>query len=105
MVTLRLGSSGNGMKPIGLKCVAECKQATGLPISGCGGISSWTEGAEYLLMGAEQLQVCTEVMIRGFKIIDGMNRGLEKYMSEMGIARASELIGTLLNELQVSKHF
>lgn len=89
------GVSGNGMKPIGLKCVAECKQATGLPISGCGGISSWSEGVEYLLMGAGQLQVCTEAMIRGFKIIDGMNKGLEKYMAEMGITKASDLVGDL----------
>lgn len=89
------GISGNGMKPIGLKCVAECKQATGLPISGCGGISSWSEGVEYLLMGASQLQVCTEIMIRGFKIIHGLNRGLENYMAQMGITKASDLIGDL----------
>jgi dihydropyrimidine dehydrogenase (NAD+) subunit PreA len=89
------GISGNGVKPIGLKCVAECKQATGLPISGVGGISSWSEGVEYLLMGASQLQVCTEVMIRGFKIIDGLNKGLESYMVEMGIQEATELVGDL----------
>jgi len=34
-------------------------------------------------------------MIRGFKIIDGMNKGLEKYMAEMGITKASDLVGDL----------
>lgn len=89
------GISGNAVKPIGLKCVAECKQATGLPISGVGGISSWSEGVEYLLMGAGQLQVCTEIMIRGFKIVEGMNKGLEKYMDEMGFKSVDDIVGTL----------
>ncbi|MBI1860575.1 MAG: NAD-dependent dihydropyrimidine dehydrogenase subunit PreA, partial [Deltaproteobacteria bacterium] len=78
------GISGNAVKPIGLKCVAECKQATELPISATGGITTWSDGVEYLIMGASQLQLCTEVMIRGFKIISGLNQGIEKYMTEMG---------------------
>jgi dihydropyrimidine dehydrogenase (NAD+) subunit PreA len=89
------GVSGNAVKPIGLKCVAECKQATGLPISAAGGISTWSDGVEYLLMGAGQLQVCTEIMLRGFKIISGLNKGLEKYMVEMGVKNVPDLIGNL----------
>lgn len=89
------GISGNAVKPIGLKCVAECKQATGLPISGVGGITAWSEGVEYLLMGASQLQVCTEIMLRGFKIIGGMNKGLEKYMDEMGFRTMNDIVGDL----------
>ncbi len=89
------GISGNAVKPIGLKCVAECKNATGLPISGVGGISTWSEGVEYLLMGAGQLQVCTEIMIRGFKIIEAMNKGLEKYMDEMGFKSVNDIVGNL----------
>src|SRR5205823_4178888 len=93
------GISGNAVKPIGLKCVAECKQATGLPISGVGGISSWSEGVEYLLMGAGQLQVCTEIMIRGFKIVEGMNKGLEKYMDEMGFKSVNDIVGNLYTKV------
>lgn len=89
------GISGNAVKPIGLKCVALCKQTTGLPISAAGGISTWQDGVEYLLMGAGQLQVCTEIMIRGFKIIKAMNTGLEKYMDEMGLKSADDLVGDL----------
>jgi dihydropyrimidine dehydrogenase (NAD+) subunit PreA len=89
------GVSGPAVKPIGLKCVAECKQATGLPISAAGGISTWSDGVEYLLMGAGQLQVCTEIMLRGFKIVSGLNKGLEKYMDEMGISSMDGVIGDL----------
>lgn len=89
------GLSGTAIKPIGLKCVAECAQATGLPISATGGISVWQDGIEYLLMGATQLQICTEIMLRGFKIIKGLNEGLEKYMSEMGVKSVNDLVGEL----------
>lgn len=89
------GISGNAVKPIGLKCVAECKEATGLPISATGGISTWSDGIEYLILGASQLQVCTEIMIRGFKIIDGLKKGLEKYMDEMGFSTIEQVKGEL----------
>ncbi len=98
------GISGNAVKPIGLKCVAECKQATGLPISGIGGISSWSEGVEYLLMGAGQLQVCTEIMLRGFKIVTGLNQGLEKYMAEMGFKTVNDIVGDLYKHVTSFSH-
>lgn len=98
------GISGNAVKPIGLKCVAECKQATELPISATGGITTWSDGVEYLLMGAGQLQVCTEIMIRGFKIINGMNQGLEKYMSEMGVKKVNDLVGDLYKRVTSFSH-
>ncbi len=98
------GISGNAVKPIGLKCVAECKEATGLPISAAGGISTWSDGVEYLLMGAGQLQICTEIMVRGFKIIQGLNQGLENYMNEMGVSSAQELVGDLYKRVTSFSH-
>jgi dihydropyrimidine dehydrogenase (NAD+) subunit PreA len=89
------GISGNAVKPMGLKCVAECKQATELPISATGGIATWSDGVEYLLMGASQLQVCTEIMIRGFKIVSGLNKGLEGYLDKMGFNSIDEAKGDL----------
>lgn len=93
------GISGAAVKPIGLKCVADCKQETGLPISGVGGISSWEDGVEYLLMGAGMLQVCTEIMIRGYKIVRGLNLGLEKYMNTMGYTSVDQIVGDLYSHV------
>lgn len=98
------GISGNAVKPIGLKCVAECKQATELPISATGGIVGWQESIEYLLMGADQLQVCTEIMIRGFKIIQGMKLGLEKYMDQMGYKSIDQVKGSLYKNVTSFSH-
>ena len=46
-------------------------------------------------MGAGQLQVCTEIMLRGFKIVTGLNQGLQKYLDEMGMASVDDAVGQL----------
>lgn len=89
------GVSGPAVKPMGLKCVAECKRQTGLPIAGVGGISTWQDGVEYLILGADLLQVCTEIMIRGFKIVGKLNRGLQDYMEKMGFTHLEQVKGDL----------
>ena len=59
------GYSGASVKPIGLRCVAQIRQKSDLPILGIGGISNWHDAAEYMTVGADVVQVCTEVMING----------------------------------------
>lgn len=46
------GISGKGVLPIGLKCVREVAEATGLPIIGCGGVSSADDVRAFLDAGA-----------------------------------------------------
>lgn len=46
------GLSGSAIKPIGLKCVKQIAQATGLPIIGCGGIATAKDVREYQAAGA-----------------------------------------------------
>ncbi|NIQ40199.1 MAG: NAD-dependent dihydropyrimidine dehydrogenase subunit PreA, partial [Proteobacteria bacterium] len=50
------GLSGRAVKPIALKAVATVGQAVNVPISAIGGISTWEDAAEFLLMGASTLQ-------------------------------------------------
>ena len=66
------GCSGTMLKPIGLRCVAQMRQASKLPILGQGGISSWEDAAQYIAVGADAVQVCTEVMLNGYKVIGPM---------------------------------
>ena len=46
------GISGKGILPIGLKCVREIAAATGVPIIGCGGVSSADDVRAYFDAGA-----------------------------------------------------
>ncbi|MFC5652219.1 NAD-dependent dihydropyrimidine dehydrogenase subunit PreA [Paenibacillus solisilvae] len=89
------GYCGPAVKPIALNMVAECARnpQMNLPISGIGGISDWKDAAEFMLMGASNVQVCTAVMHHGFRIIEEMLDGLSNYLDNKGIASVTELTG------------
>ncbi|MET3939562.1 dihydropyrimidine dehydrogenase (NAD+) subunit PreA [Paenibacillus sp. PvP094] len=89
------GYCGPAVKPIALNMVAECARhpEVGVPISGIGGISDWRDTAEFLLMGATGVQVCTAAMHHGFRIVEDMIDGLNDYLDEKGLSSVTELVG------------
>jgi dihydropyrimidine dehydrogenase (NAD+) subunit PreA len=90
------GYCGPAVKPIALNMVAEIardSETQGLPISGIGGITAWKDAAEFMLLGAGTVQVCTAAMAYGFKIVSEMISGLDQWLDEKGYARASEIVG------------
>lgn len=90
------GYCGPAVKPIALNMLKECANVVNVPISGIGGIENWRDAAEFILLGASSLQVCTAVMHYGFGIIREMLPGLEKYMDEKGYANIEEMRGKAL---------
>src|SRR5271168_1391865 len=80
------GYCGPAVKPIALHLVHQLQndEASRLPISGIGGISGWQEAAEFILMGAGTVQVCTAAMHYGFRIVEDMIDGLSNWMDEKG---------------------
>ena len=90
------GYCGPAVKPIALNMVAEIARAEatrGLPISGIGGITTWRDAAEFMALGAGNVQVCTAAMTYGFKVVQEMISGLSQYMDEKGMSSTAELVG------------
>jgi dihydropyrimidine dehydrogenase (NAD+) subunit PreA len=90
------GYCGPAVKPIALRMVAEIARDAGmrgLPVSGIGGISTWRDAAEFLALGAGNVQICTAAMTHGFKIVDDMMSGLSNWMDAKGFARLSDFRG------------
>ena len=89
------GYCGPAVKPIALNMVAECARNpfVNVPISGIGGISNWQDAAEFMLMGATGVQVCTAAMHHGFSIVEDMIDGLNNYLDEKGIASVMDIVG------------
>lgn len=85
------GLSGEIIKLIGYRCVAQMRQYSDLPILGMGGISTWQDAVQYITLGSDAVQVCTEVMINGFGIINGLKSGMLNYMETMGFNNLSEM--------------
>ena len=90
------GYCGPAVKPIALNMVAEIARSPemrGLPISGIGGVTTWKDAAEFMALGAGNVQVCTAAMTYGFKIVQEMVSGLSQYLDEKGLTSTSDLIG------------
>lgn len=73
--------------------IAADPEAADLPISGIGGIGTWQDAAEYILLGATTVQVCTAVMHHGYRIVESMHEGLSNYLDEKGLSSVDELRG------------
>ena len=81
------GYCGPAVKPIALRMVGEIARdpaCAGMAISGIGGVSGWREAAEFIAMGAANVQVCTAAMTHGFKIVEDMTSGLANWMAAKG---------------------
>ncbi len=82
------GYCGPAVKPIALNMVAEIARdpaTAGLPISGIGGVTTWRDAAEFLALGAGNVQVCTAAMTYGFGIIKELTAGLSQYLDDKGM--------------------
>lgn len=90
------GYSGPAVKPIALRFVwelASCPELKDIPISGMGGIDSWKDAVEFLLLGANHVQITTAVMQYGARIIDDLLEGLTFYLQEKALKSVSQLQG------------
>ena len=91
------GYSGRAVRPIALRHILELAQA--LPqteLSGIGGIETWRDTLEFIQLGCSNVQVCTAVMQYGYRIIDDLTLGLQRYMAKRGIAQLQQLVGEQL---------
>ena len=107
------GYCGPAVKPIALKMLTTIAQnpvTQKVPISGIGGISTWRDAAEFMLLGASNVQVCTAAMKYGFRIVEDMCEGLNNWMDEKGFKTLDEFVGksvsTVTNweELDINFH-
>ncbi|MDC7241633.1 MAG: NAD-dependent dihydropyrimidine dehydrogenase subunit PreA [Spirochaetales bacterium] len=93
------GYSGPAVKPIGLRVISQLARGIDLPLSAMGGVSNWSDAMEYISLGANHVQVCTEVMVSGFGIVKKMIAGTESYLKEMGFNSLDDLRGVAVKKL------
>ena len=90
------GYSGAAVKPIALRFLADLggdPALKGAHLSGMGGIETWRDAVEFLLLGAGSLQITTAVMQYGYRIIDDLLQGLRIYMAQRGYQKVDDLVG------------
>ncbi|MFN8578586.1 MAG: NAD-dependent dihydropyrimidine dehydrogenase subunit PreA [Candidatus Sericytochromatia bacterium] len=97
------GYCGPAVKPIALNMVSSIAtdlETANIPISGIGGVSTWQDAVEFLLLGASNVQVCTAVMHHGFRIVEDMIDGMQNWMIENKFTKLDDFIGLSVNKVK-----
>ena len=96
------GYSGKAVKPIALRFIndmAQCEKLKEIPISGMGGIETWSDALDFITLGCSNVQITTAVMQYGYRIIDDLTDGLKHYMCQKGIKSVQNLVGAALSRI------
>src|SRR5207248_7880392 len=88
------GLSGPAIKPIALRLVYEAAQAVKIPVIGLGGIASGDDAVEFLIAGAQAVQVGT-ASFADPRAPQRIARELSDILRTNGIKHVNELVGTL----------
>ncbi|MBU1343909.1 MAG: NAD-dependent dihydropyrimidine dehydrogenase subunit PreA [Proteobacteria bacterium] len=101
------GTSGPAVKPIGLRFISEMAKCEdlALPLSGIGGIETWIDALEYILLGASTIQVTTGIIHYGYGIVEDMIEGLTDFMVEKQVTKVQDLVGKALVNLKTTDKF
>jgi dihydropyrimidine dehydrogenase (NADP+)/dihydropyrimidine dehydrogenase (NAD+) subunit PreA len=95
------GYSSKAVMPIALRMVMEIatmmgKEFPGRSLSGIGGIESGGAAAQFILVGADTVQVCTGVMKRGYECVKPMQEELLAFMDKHHFEKLSDFKGKSL---------
>jgi dihydropyrimidine dehydrogenase (NAD+) subunit PreA len=104
------GYAGPAVKPIALNMLSALATDpvvadSQLPISGMGGVTTWKDAAEFLLLGATSVQVCTAAMHYGFRIIEDLCDGLSSWMDSKGFKTLADVRARSVNRISEFKNF
>ena len=88
------GLSGPAVKPVALRMVWETVRAVSIPVIGLGGIMNASDALEFLIAGAQAVQIGTANFINPSVAIDIID-GIERYLSDNNFDDINNLIGTL----------
>jgi dihydroorotate dehydrogenase subfamily 1 len=92
------GYSCTAIRPIALRMVKECAEVIrdkypGRSLSGIGGIESGNDAAQFILLGADTVQVCTGVMKMGYECVARMKDEMLSFMTRHNFETISQFKG------------
>src|SRR3982750_1767748 len=92
------GYSCTAVRPIALRMVKECAETIrdkfpGRSLSAIGGVESGKDAAQFILLGADTVQVCTGVMKFGYDCVKRMKDELLNFMATKNFETLSQFKG------------
>ncbi len=88
------GLSGPAVKPVALRMVWQTAQAVQIPVLGLGGIASWQDAIEFMLVGASAVAVGAYNFVNP-RAVEEIAIGMDQYCQKMGISHISDIVGKI----------
>lgn len=101
IATVTGGYSGPPIKPIALAKVWEAAKAVSIPVIGMGGIVSWTDVLEFMIVGADAVQIGT-ALYADPALPEKISDTLHDYIEQQGLHSISDIVGTLQTDKPLS---
>ncbi|MBW1679777.1 MAG: dihydroorotate dehydrogenase [Deltaproteobacteria bacterium] len=94
LATITGGLSGPAIKPIAIRMVWEVAQAVSIPVVGIGGIATARDALEFMIAGANAVQVGTANFINPAICVE-IVKDIEQYLKAKNIGKIDQLVGSL----------
>ena len=92
-----------------LRWIVATSPQVSIPISASGGVGSTDDVIKYLLVGANNIQVCTAIYMQGFGVLKTLRSGVASFMERKGYQQIDDFRGnacdTVLPMEQVDRRF
>ncbi len=95
------GLSGPAIRPVALAKVYETIRSVSIPVIGIGGITSANDALEFLITGAEAVEIGTANYLNPNVAVE-IAEGITTFCQENDIRNVSEIIGTLQTDQTIS---
>ncbi len=91
--------SGSYIQPFVVRWIAKTTAEAGIPISGSSGVQNCKNVIEYMMAGAQTIQICSAIMLVGYKLISHILSDLDKFMDDKGYKSFNEIIGCVQEKI------
>ncbi len=90
------GYTGAAIKPIIQRFVSEVARSVDIPISAVGGVSTWEDVVEFIMLGATTVQTVTAIMWDGMQAVPNLLDGVRAFMERKGYNSIEDFRGIAL---------
>jgi dihydroorotate dehydrogenase (NAD+) catalytic subunit len=78
------GLSGRAIKPISIKCVYDLYEALDIPVIGVGGISDWKDAVEFIMAGAQAVEIGSAIG-NNINVFNDISSGMKTFLTQKGL--------------------
>ncbi len=91
--------TGQALKPITLRIVADIARQTDKPVVGIGGVMEAEDAVEMMMAGARAVGICSAPILKGVEYIKTLNNKMEELVADLGYKEVSDFTAKALDSL------